>query len=196
VRCPRSTLAQRHRCGTCAPGCGPLAAGFEWWDAPLIVEGVEEETMAGEAEPISAKAREAIERDLAQLRAERAAVAATLHDTDSTGDRADQADELQRAEELSRLDDRIEALTLRLKQATIAGPPDTDVVGVGSTVSVRFADGSVEQVEIGEVAEELDRTLVTADSPLGRALLGRRAGDVVEYDTPQGPAEATVVSLG
>ncbi|WP_042384122.1 GreA/GreB family elongation factor [Streptacidiphilus melanogenes] len=152
--------------------------------------------MAGEAEPISAKAREAIERDLVQLRAERAAVAGTLHDTDSTGDRADQADELQRAEELSRLDDRIEALTLRLKQATIAGPPDADVVGVGSTVSVRFADGTVERVEIGEVAEELDRTLVTADSPLGRALLGRRAGDVVEYDTPQGPAEATVVSLG
>jgi transcription elongation GreA/GreB family factor len=46
------------------------------------------------------------------------------------------------------------------------------------------------------MAEELDRTLVTADSPLGRALLGRRAGDVVEYDTPQGRTTATVVSLG
>ena len=152
--------------------------------------------MGGEAEPISSKAREAIERDLVQLRGERAAVAATLHDVDSTGDRADQADELQRAEELSRLDDRIEALTLRLKQASIAGPPGTEVVGVGSAVSVRFADGTVEAVEIGEVAEELDRTLVTADSPLGRALLGRRTGDVVEYDTPQGPTTATVVSLG
>jgi transcription elongation GreA/GreB family factor len=157
---------------------------------------VEEETMAGEAEPISPRAREAIERDLAQLRAERAAVAATLHDVDSAGDRADQADELQRAEELSRLDHRIETLTLRLKQATVAGPPATDVVGVGSTVSVRFADGSVEELEIGRMAEELDRTLVTADSPLGRALLGRRAGDVVEYDTPQGRTTATVVSLG
>ena len=152
--------------------------------------------MAGEVEPISSRAREAIERDLVQLRGERAAVAATLHDVDSTGDRADQADELQRAEELSRLDDRIETRTLRLKQASVAGPPGSEIVGVGSSVSVRFADGTVEAVEIGEVAEELDKTLVTADSPLGRALLGRRAGDVVEYDTPQGPASATVVSIG
>lgn len=53
--------------------------------------------MTGGPEPISAVAREAFERELAQLRTDRAAVAATLRGGKEVGDQADQADELQRA---------------------------------------------------------------------------------------------------
>jgi transcription elongation GreA/GreB family factor len=151
--------------------------------------------MSTQPEPISPEARRALEQDLAELRAERAKVAATLRDVDSAGDRADQADELQRATDVARLDDRIRALDLRLRQAAVAGPPPTDVVGVGSTVTVRFEDESTETLQIGVVAEELERTLVTADSPLGHALLGHHAGDTVGYDTPEGHATATVVAI-
>jgi transcription elongation GreA/GreB family factor len=69
------------------------------------------------------------------------------------------------------------------------------VVGVGSTVTVRFADGTSRSVEIGQLAHDLDQELVTSDSPLGHALLGRRAGDSVSYRTPAGPATAVVVSI-
>ncbi|TXS20228.1 nucleoside diphosphate kinase regulator, partial [Streptomyces sp. ms191] len=112
------------------------------------------------------------------------------------GDRADQADELQRATELDRLDRRISEIQGRLSEGAVAGPPRTDAIGVGSTATVRFEDGTESTVQIGEVAEALDRTLVTAHSPLGRALLGHRAGDTVSYRTPEGPASAVVVSLG
>ena len=152
--------------------------------------------MAGEPEPISPAARRALEKDLADLRAERDAVAATLGRVDSEGDRADQADELQRADDLTRLDDRIEELTVRLRQAATAGPPAEGVAGVGSTVTVRFSDGTVQQLHIGEVADDEDSALVTAGSPLGRALLGRRSGAAVHYDTPTGPQTATVESVG
>ncbi|MDF3300280.1 GreA/GreB family elongation factor [Streptomyces tropicalis] len=145
---------------------------------------------------IGTEARRALERELADLRTEREAVASTLGGTDTAGDTADQADELQRATELDRLDNRIETLRTRLERASRAAPPSTDAVGVGSTVEVRFADGTTETVQIGEIAAESDLTLVTADSPLGRALLGHRAGDSVAYDTPDGRATATVVSLG
>lgn len=67
---------------------------------------------------------------------------------------------------------------------------------MGSTVTVRFADSTEATVQIGEVAEVLDRTLVTADSPLGRALLGSRAGDTIGYETPEGRSTAVVLSLG
>ena len=152
--------------------------------------------MAGEPEPISADARRALEKDLADLRAERDAVAATLVSSDSEGDRADQADELQRADDLTRLDDRIEELTVRLRQAAVAGPPEDGVAGIGSTVTVRFSDGTTQQLHIGEIADDEDADLVTAGSPLGRALLGRRSGDSVGYDTPTGPQTATVESVG
>ncbi|GLX54336.1 transcription elongation factor GreA [Streptomyces hygroscopicus subsp. hygroscopicus] len=152
--------------------------------------------MTGGPEPISAEARRALEQELADLLEERRMVAATLKDNPDVGDQADQADELQRVDQLDRLDGRITEITERLREADLAGPARTDAVGVGSTVTVRFADGSVETLQIGEGAEALDQDLVTADSPLGRALLGCRAGDSVRYDTPDGPASAVVESIG
>jgi transcription elongation GreA/GreB family factor len=152
--------------------------------------------MTSEAGPISAEARRALEQELADLHAERNAVAATLGDTDSAGDTADQADELQRATQLDRVDARITEITVRLDGAAEAGPPRTDVVGLGSTFTVRFADGAEETVQIGDVAEPLDQTLVTTDSPLGRALLGHRVGDCVSYEAPDGRTTVTVLSLG
>lgn len=152
--------------------------------------------MTSDPLPISAAARHTLEQELADVRAERETVAATLRDPDIVGDRADDADELQRTWDLERLDARITDITTRLRQADDAGPPPAGVIGVGSSVTVRFDDGAEQTVQIGEVAEGLDSSLVTADSPLGRALMGRRAGESVSYETPDGAATAVVVSLG
>ncbi|MEY9874763.1 transcription elongation factor GreA [Streptacidiphilus sp. MAP12-33] len=152
--------------------------------------------MSSEPEPISLSARRALEQELADLREERRAAAETLGVTDSAGDRADQADELQRATDVARLDARIDAVHLRLRQAAEAGPPRQDEVGVGSTVTVRFGDGTTQTLHVGVVANEADEALVTSDSPLGLALLGHRAGDDVTYRTPTGQAAAVIVSIG
>ncbi|MER7583602.1 GreA/GreB family elongation factor [Kitasatospora sp. NPDC097691] len=153
--------------------------------------------MTGGPEPISAEGLRAVQEELAQLRAERGEVAATLRGVEPVGDRADAADELQRASEVTRLDRRIAELEERLREASVAGAPSTEVVGVGSTVTVRFADGAEETVEVSELAEEREQTLVTFDSPLGKALIGRHAGDTVHYETPGGGAtSAVVLSVG
>ncbi|MFB7124517.1 GreA/GreB family elongation factor [Kitasatospora sp. NPDC056273] len=152
--------------------------------------------MSGGPEPISAEGLRAVREELAQLRVERGEVAATLRGVEPVGDRADAADELQRASEVARLDRRIVELEARLREAEVAGEPSARVVGVGSTVNVRFDDGTEETVEISEIAEERDLTLVTFDSPLGKALLGRHAGETVNYDTPAGAASAVVLSVG
>lgn len=152
--------------------------------------------MSGGPEPISAEGLRAVQEELAQLRAERGEVAATLRGEDPVGDRADAADELQRASDVTRLDRRIVELEERLREAEVAGAPSTDVIGVGSTVTVRFSDGEEETVEIAELAEERELTLVTYDSPLGKALLGRHAGETVNYETPGGAASAVVLAVG
>lgn len=152
--------------------------------------------MTTEPAPISTAARHALEKELTDLRGERDTIAATLTDTDATGDSADQADELQRATELDRIDARIRDLDRKLGQAVAATEPSTDLVGVGNTVTVRFSDDSVETLQIGDIAEEPRLTLVTADSPLGRALQGRSVGATVEYATPAGHASAVIESIG
>ncbi|WP_282693804.1 GreA/GreB family elongation factor [Streptomyces sp. CC208A] len=152
--------------------------------------------MTAGPEPISEAARAALNRELSELRAERAHVAATLGDAGEPGDQADQADELRRATEADRLDARIEEIEERLREGSRAGAPPAGKVGVGSTVSVRFGDGSESTVHIGELADADDPALVTADSPLGRALLGHAAGDSVAYATPLGRTTAVVLSVG
>ncbi|MFF9342804.1 MULTISPECIES: GreA/GreB family elongation factor [unclassified Streptomyces] len=152
--------------------------------------------MTAGPEPMSEAARAALNRELSALRTERANVAATLGDADEPGDRADQADELQRATEADRLDARIEEIEGRLREAAAAGPPSSGTIGVGSTVGVRFDDGTESTLHIGESADAEDPALVTADSPLGRALLGHAAGDSVTYATPLGRTTAVVLSVG
>ncbi|MFD4370818.1 GreA/GreB family elongation factor [Streptomyces sp. NPDC058486] len=153
--------------------------------------------MTAGPEPISEAARAALNRELSELRAERAKVASTLGDADEPGDRADQADELQRATEAERLDAKIEEIEGRLREASEAGTPSSGgKVGVGSTVGVRFGDGTESTLHIGELADADDPGLVTADSPLGRALLGHVAGDSVSYATPLGRTTAVVLSVG
>ncbi|MFI8825102.1 GreA/GreB family elongation factor [Streptomyces sp. NPDC053431] len=147
-------------------------------------------------EPISDDALRALQRELAELRSERGTAAATLRDPDEVGDRADEADELRRADEVARLDRRIADIEGRIAAAGVAGPPSSDVVGVGSTVTVRFEDGAESTVHVGELADADDPALVTSDSPLGLALMGRHAGETVSYRAPGGPTTAVVVSVG
>lgn len=151
--------------------------------------------MTSDFAPIDAEARYALERELADLRAQREKLAATLPGAEETGGAVDRADRLRRAMHLGPLDARIRQITARLHGAASAGPARTDVVGIGTIVTVRFADDQVQTVHIGEVAEELDPSLVTADSPFGRALIGHRAGDTVTYDTPEGRATTVVLSI-
>lgn len=154
--------------------------------------------MTGEPEPLSPDARRALEKELSELRHERRSVAETLEgrDADPPGDRADEADELQRATQTTRLDSRIDEVEARLRDAGESAPPSPGVVGVGSTLTVRFGDGTTQTVHIGEIADDRDQSLVTADSPLGLAVLGHRAGDAVDYETPRGPESADVLSVG
>ncbi|MGZ6142579.1 MAG: GreA/GreB family elongation factor [Myxococcales bacterium] len=59
---------------------------------------------------------------------------------------------------------------------------------------VKLGDGSEYQVVEAEAADASLRR-ISVDSPLGRALLGKRAGDSVVVERPRGDAEYTLVSV-
>ncbi|TMC02772.1 MAG: GreA/GreB family elongation factor [Chloroflexi bacterium] len=68
------------------------------------------------------------------------------------------------------------------------------VAGVGSRVLVEYASGGSEEFALAG-PEDADATAgrVSTASPLGRAVLGRRAGDRVVYRAPAGVLGATLV---
>ena len=67
-------------------------------------------------------------------------------------------------------------------------PDDPDVVELGEVVTIALEDGSFERYLLVDPSESivLGGTRVSADSPLGQVLLGRRVGDEVEVDAPAG----------
>jgi transcription elongation factor GreA len=66
----------------------------------------------------------------------------------------------------------------------------SDTIGVGTTVEIEDEQGERMQVEISSVGG------VSPDSPVGRALLGKKAGDEVVVEAPRGSWRARIISVG
>jgi transcription elongation factor GreA len=72
---------------------------------------------------------------------------------------------------------------------------DVSVVEIGDTVRIRLDDGEEEEyVVVHSVEASADDRRISVDSPLGRALLGRRVGDTVEVPVPTGSYRCTILS--
>lgn len=143
---------------------------------------------------LSPATRERLEDELAQLREQRETVLPKLGD-DPLGDSADQASLFERAEAAARLDRRIHEITDLL--AGVVPAEDEEDLPAGTTVQLKFDDGSVDTLRVVGIAEEAEDepSAVTADSPLGKAIAGHKAGETITYRTPRGELSAKIVEL-
>ena len=122
---------------------------------------------------------------------------ASFGDRDTTSDRADQAQLLERVHELQWVRDRkaeISQLLADLRQPR--GQVRSGRIEVGTTVDLEYHDGSREAVWLGSPGlAHTDDAVVTPSSPLGQALLGHGVGDSVDYTTPAGPQRVRVLAV-
>jgi transcription elongation factor GreA len=96
---------------------------------------------------------------------------------------------------------RIRQLQHMLEDAEIVDTPaggTVEQVSTGVVVSLRYAgDDDVERYLIGSIEERRDDVaVVSPNSPLGQALMGRRKGERVSYEAPTGPLEVEIVEVG
>jgi transcription elongation GreA/GreB family factor len=89
------------------------------------------------------------------------------------------------------------ALEERISAAVaVAPPPDRRVVALGATVTVTGVGRATRTFTIvGEDEIDVEAGRIGASSPLGAALVGARAADVVVWQRPSGPAELRVVEV-
>lgn len=100
------------------------------------------------------------------------------------------------AAELAAIEREIDRLGRVLRNATYLVPGDGRA-GVGSRVLLRGSDGTCATVGVvGPVAANARLGLVSYESPLGKALLGRRVGETVEVIDGRGTWQANIVGLG
>jgi transcription elongation factor GreA len=126
-----------------------------------------------------------------RIRVVSATVAELQHGLDDPEQRADSVEGYRRANhELSRLRDLLE------RAAAIEDLPDNpSVVELGDSVAIRFADGADETYIIVDPDEApVDDQRISAQSPLGRALLGKNVATEVEVKIPGGSYRCTILS--
>lgn len=104
------------------------------------------------------------------------------------GDLSENSDYHSAKEELSFLDQRIEEIQRLLDKAKVVmnNSNNNQTVGVGSRVIVEN-DGEKEEFYIvGEMEGDPVNKKISYSSPLGKALFGRKVGEVVEVEVPAG----------
>jgi transcription elongation factor GreA len=150
---------------------------------------------------LSAATRDRLERELAQIRGQRQRLAVELGGDDPAdpdpGSRGDEAVQLEGLDDLARMDRRIAEIE---RLITGAGVPDTPPgLADGTVVTLRFPDGDVATLRIVAIPEQASADsqddVVTASSPLGRALVGQPPGATITYRGPDGDLQAEVVDV-
>jgi transcription elongation factor GreB len=116
----------------------------------------------------------------------------------SNGDRSENGDYIYGKRRLREIDRRILFLTKRMESAVIVDPlkQKADRVLFGATVSV-LNEGGVQRTYRIVGVDEVDpsRGQISWISPIGRALLNSKVGDLVTLRTPKGEEELEVVGL-
>lgn len=117
----------------------------------------------------------------------------------SNGDRSENGDYLYGKRRLREIDRRIRFLSKRLENAEVVDPEQrepTDQVFFSATVTYAREDGREETVSIVGVDEtDLSLNHVSWTSPVARALLKAREGDVVLLRTPAGTEELEILEV-
>jgi transcription elongation factor GreA len=97
--------------------------------------------------------------------------------------------------ELGLLDGRVQTIESQLRHAKVMETTVGEVVGLGSTVTVRDEFGESTYVIVGPVEADVAGGRISMVSPLGAALMGRTVGDEVSFSSPGGNRSAMIASV-
>lgn len=129
---------------------------------------------------------------------ERPRVTQGVSDAAAEGDRSENAEYIYGKKRLREIDRRVRYLTKRLDALMVVDAPPTDSSRVFFGAWVRLEDEDGEETVyrvVGPDEFDLTRKFISMDSPVGKALMGKREGDEVRIRRPAGDLNVTVVEV-
>jgi len=118
------------------------------------------------------------------------------------GDLSENGDYHAAKDSQGKMESRIRQLQALLKNATVVDDTGRGdgTVDHGSVVTLRYEGDDEDDVQdffVGSIEERRgDMAVVSPGAPLGQALIGRAAGDTVEYQAPGGTLRVEIVKVG
>ena len=129
-------------------------------------------------------ARDEVKRELAEARAQ--------------GDLSENADYDAARDDQAKVEGRIKQLEYQLEHAIINdNAAKKDVVSIGSTVTILYVGEGDEEVYqiVGSLEADPFENKISNESPIGNAIMGKKVGDVISVESPNGSYDIKIVKI-
>lgn len=148
---------------------------------------------------LTAEGAEKMRTELAQLKGPaRDDMAKRLRSAIQQGDLSENADYHKAKEDQGFLEGRIQELEYLLEKATIieSNAGVYEMVDIGAVVTVREADYPADSYRIvGSKEADPQNGKLSNESPIGKALMGKKVGDRVQVETPAGEIRLEIIKI-
>jgi len=146
---------------------------------------------------ITEEGLEKLREELQQLKTvKRREIAQRIQEAKELGDLSENAEYVEAKNEQAFVEGRVAELETVIKNAVIIQEEkNSESVRVGSTVKVKV-DGTSAQYEIvGSNEADPTNGRISNESPLGRALVGKKIGETVDVETPRGKRQFVIAGI-
>lgn len=133
--------------------------------------------------------------DLIQVK--RPAVIVSLKEARAQGDLSENAEYDAARTEQAIVESRIKELEAMLENAVIITDVKTDVVSIGTKVTIEYVSDEEEETYSIVGSKEADpfTNKISNESPIATAILGKKVGDVVSVDSPNGKYDVKIIKI-
>ena len=121
-----------------------------------------------------------------------------LKDARAQGDLSENADYDAARDEQAQIEGRILELEKMLEKAHVIEKKNTDEVNLGVTVKIEYIDDDDEIDEyriVGSKEADPSNNKISNESPLAKAIMGRKKGEVCSVESPNGKYDVKIVDI-
>ena len=136
------------------------------------------------------------QKELEDLKVKRQEIARRLEEAKALGDLSENQEYISAREAQAFNEGRILEMEQLLKEAVIIDKAKRcSIVQIGSSVIARFNNSEKRFMIVGSEEASPSIGKISNESPLGKAFLGHKAGEIVEAETPVGKVKYHIVSV-
>ena len=139
-----------------------------------------------------------LEEELNNLKnVRRPRVIEAIKDARAQGDLSENADYDAARNEQAEVEGRIKQIEFMLANAQIIEKSSNHTVDLGSTVTISYVDDDEEAVYsiVGRMEADPFENKISNESPIGKAIIGKKEGDTINVESPTGSYQIKIVKV-
>ncbi|MBE6158506.1 MAG: transcription elongation factor GreA [Firmicutes bacterium] len=139
----------------------------------------------------------ALEEELSDLKEnQRPKVIQDIKEARALGDLSENAEYDTAKNEQARIEARIKEIEYKLEHSVVQ-EGSKDSVSIGSTVTIKYVDDDEEEVYkmVGSLEADPFDNKISNESPIGNAIFGKKVGDQIDVESPNGSYKIEIVKI-